>query len=144
MKPFTSSQSREEAVKNGKKGGKASAKARKEKAEFREAAKWALEMVTTAKVDGEKTKITQTQAIVLNLLQKATSKEDRQSIEAAKVLLQLTDANKSAAEIRMLEAQAKLIEAKADLLTSADTNTLDKLDTILKEMRDDALKGGDA
>ena len=63
--------------------------------------------------------------------------------KAVDLLILLTGANKTLAETRAIEAQTKLIEAKADLLTSADTNTLDKLDTILKEMRDDALKGGE-
>lgn len=100
-------------------------------------------MNTTVNIKGEQLNITQAQAIVLNLLQKAANKEDKQSIEAAKVLIQLSGANKSAAEVKVLEAQAKMIQAKADLLTGADTTALDKLDEILKEMRNDAIKGGD-
>ena len=128
---------------NASKAGKASGKARRDRADFREAAKWALNMTTKSKVNGVEMEMTQAQAIVLNLMQKAVNKDHKQSIEAAKVLLQLQGANKSEAETRMMEAQAKLIEAKADLIASADSTKLDKLDEILKEMRDDALKGGE-
>lgn len=138
-----SKQSKSEARENGRKGGIKSGKKRAEKKGFQEAAKWALEMNTTVNIKGEQLNITQAQAIVLNLLQKAANKEDKQSIEAAKVLIQLSGANKSAAEVKVLEAQAKMIQAKADLLTGADTTALDKLDEILKEMRNDAIKGGD-
>ena len=92
-------------------------------------------MKTSVKIGGDKQTITQAQAIVLNLLQKASNKEDKQCIEAAKVLIQLAGANKSDAERKVLEAQAKMIQAKADLLTGADTTTLDKLDDILRGMK---------
>lgn len=45
--PFTSNQSREEAVKNGRKGGKASGAARRRKADFRKT----LNVILTAEVD---------------------------------------------------------------------------------------------
>lgn len=45
--PFTSNQSREEAVKNGRKGGKASGEARRRKANFRKT----LNMLLTAEID---------------------------------------------------------------------------------------------
>jgi hypothetical protein len=44
LKPFTSDQSREEAVKNGRKGGKASGKARREKKAFKETLELLLKM----------------------------------------------------------------------------------------------------
>ena len=137
MKP-ANKQSKSEARENGRKGGINSGKKRAEKKGFQEAAKWALEMGTTVSIKGEQLNITQAQAIVLNLLQKAANKDDKQSIEAAKVLIQLSGANKSEAEVKVLEAQARMIQAKADLLTGADTSTLDKLDDILREMKDNA------
>lgn len=51
--PFTSEQSREEAVKNGRKGGKASGKARRRKADFRKT----LNMLLTAEIDNEEWKL---------------------------------------------------------------------------------------
>ena len=95
-------------------------------------------METNVAISGEKVTISNAQAIVLNLLRKARNENDKQCIEAAKTLIQLTGGNKSPAELRLLEAQAKMTEAKADLLTGADTTTLDKLDDILKEMRESA------
>lgn len=50
--PFTTNQSREEAVKNGRKGGKASGKARRRKADFRKT----LNMLLTAEIDNEEWK----------------------------------------------------------------------------------------
>ena len=98
-------------------------------------------METKVAISGEKVTISNAQAIVLNLLAKARNGEDKQCREAAKTLIQLTGGNKSAAELRLLEAQAKMTEAKADLLTGADTTTLDKLDSILSGMK--AIAEGD-
>lgn len=47
--PFTSNQSREEAVRNGRKGGKASGEARRKKADFRRT----LNALLTAEIDSE-------------------------------------------------------------------------------------------
>ena len=57
LKPFTSDQSREEAVKNGKKGGIASGKARRKKKEMREELITILEEKITDKQTGKKTKL---------------------------------------------------------------------------------------
>ena len=50
--PFTTNQSREEAVKNGRKGGKASGRARRRKADFRKT----LNILLTAEIDNEEWK----------------------------------------------------------------------------------------
>lgn len=50
--PFTTNQSREEAVKNGRKGGKASGRARRRKADFRKT----LNLLLTAEIDNEEWK----------------------------------------------------------------------------------------
>lgn len=50
--PFTTNQSREEAVKNGRKGGKASGRARHRKADFRKT----LNLLLTAEIDNEEWK----------------------------------------------------------------------------------------
>lgn len=126
------------SVEEASSGGKKSGKVRRNKADFQQMARWALEMKTTATLNGKKQNITQAQAIILNLLQKAMNKDDKQCIEATKLLISLSGANKSESEKKVLEAQAKLIEAKIDLLTGADTTALDKLDAILKEMKDNA------
>lgn len=53
LKPFTSEQNREEAVKNGKKGGVASGKARREKADLKKQLQLFLEMDATTDKHGE-------------------------------------------------------------------------------------------
>lgn len=68
LRPFTSDQSREEAKKNGAKGGIASGKARREKADLRKIAQMVLEMDVKAK-DG--TMKSGAEAITLAQLQKA-------------------------------------------------------------------------
>ena len=50
--PFTTNQSREEAVKNGRKGGKASGRARRRKVDFRKT----LNLLLTAEIDNEEWK----------------------------------------------------------------------------------------
>lgn len=50
--PFTTNQSREEAVKNGRKGGKASGRARRRKADFRKT----LNLLLAAEIDNEEWK----------------------------------------------------------------------------------------
>lgn len=54
------------------------------------------------------------------------------------LLIQLTGANKSKAENDLIEAQTRATQVKTDLLTGSDTSALDKLDSILKEMKDNA------
>lgn len=53
LHPFTSDQNREEAVKNGKKGGVASGKARREKADLKKQLQLFLEMDATTDKHGE-------------------------------------------------------------------------------------------
>lgn len=55
LKPFTSDQSREEAAKNGQKGGIASGKARAEKRDLRKALEMLLEQTFTDKKGNTKT-----------------------------------------------------------------------------------------
>jgi hypothetical protein len=55
-----------------------------------------------------------------------------------RLLIELIGANRPPETIEIEKATAALIQAKADMLTGADTSTLEKLDDILKEMRDNA------
>ena len=54
------------------------------------------------------------------------------------LLISLTGAGKSKEEVEALKAQAKLTMAKVELMTSSDTSAIDKLDEILKEMKENA------
>ena len=114
--PFTSDQSREEAVKNGRKGGIASGKKRKEIKSFREAAEWALGMTTKANVGGEQTTITQYQRIMLTLLGYLNDPDDAKLfMQAAQMLAQFRSSGyaeeKALAEIEKLRAETKRLKA---------------------------------
>lgn len=68
LKPFTSDQNREEAVKNGKKGGKASGEARRAKRDLRLALEMLLEKNFKDKNGND---ITGTEAITAKLFEQA-------------------------------------------------------------------------
>lgn len=68
LKPFTSEQSREEAVKNGSKGGVASGEARRRKRDLRRALEMLLEKDFTDKSGNE---ISGTEAITAKLFEQA-------------------------------------------------------------------------
>lgn len=145
LKPFTSEQSREAAVKNGTKGGAKTAENKRRKKGIREAMQALLdtEYHLKDKATGEVKTMTGEEAIALGILNTAMNPKDKNWKAAVQYALQLNGDDKSKTEQKLIKAQAKMLKAKADLLTGADTTTLDKLDEILKEMRDDAIKGGD-
>lgn len=96
------------------------------------------------KTTGEVRTMTGEQAIALSIMNTAMNPKDKNWRSAVQYALQLVGEDKSINENKLIEAQAKMLQAKADLLTGADTTTLDKLDSILKEIRDSAYnEGGD-
>ena len=143
LKPM--SQSKEEAMKNGQKGGINSGKARRQKRGIREAMQALLDSSynITDKSTGEVRVLTGEEAIALSIMQEAMNKKSKNWAKAVQYALQLTGEDKSKVEKELIEANVKILNAKADMLTSADTTTLDKLDSILKEMRAEAEKSGD-
>ena len=143
LKPI--SQSNEEAMRNGQKGGINSGKARRQKKGIREAMQALLDSSynITDKNTGEVRVLTGEEAIALSIMQEAMNKKSKNWPKAVQFALQLAGEDKSKVEKELIEANVKILNAKADMLTSADTTTLDKLDSILKEMRAEADKGGD-
>lgn len=87
---------------------------------------------------GEVRQLTGEEAIALSIMQEAMNKKSKNWAKAVQYALQLTGEDKSKVENELIKAQADMLKAKADLLTGADTSTLDKLDDILKEMKDNA------
>ena len=138
-------QSKEEATKNGSKGGINSGKSRRRKKGIREAMQALLDNTYNLKdsTTGEVRQLTGEEAIALSIMQEAMNKKSKNWAKAVQYALQLTGEDKSKVENDLIKAQADMLKAKADLLTGADTTALDKLDEILKEMRNDAIKGGD-
>jgi len=120
---FTSDQSREEAAKNGRKGGIISGKKRRAKKSFREAAKWALEMESSAVVDGELQNITQYERINMILLSmikdpKSDDFNERRFFQAVELLAKLRSSGyadeKMLAEIAKIRAETKILKGKTD------------------------------
>ena len=132
--PF-SERSKEEARENGKKGGKASGRARHEKANLR---KLAQQVLDDSYKDSAGNEYTGAELFVRGLVSNLANPDGKNWSKTMDLLISLTGAGKSKEEIEALKAQAKLTMAKVDLMTGADTSAIDKLDEILKEMRDNA------
>lgn len=89
LKPFTSNQSHEEAVKNGRKGGKASGAARRRRASIKKRLKEALDMDVTSKSFKKLVRMmgmnpddcTNYDALVASLLLKAIALHDTTAIQ---------------------------------------------------------------
>ena len=135
LTPFTSEQSREEAVKNGKKGGVNSGKARKRKADLR---RMAQEVLDGTYKDRRGNEITGEEAVIRGLVANLTDPQGKNWGKAMDLLVVLLGANKSREEKQQIKAQTALIKAKTGLITNEDTSALDKLDGILREMRSNA------
>lgn len=133
--PFTSDQNREEAKKNGKKGGKASGRARREKANLR---KLAQQVLDDSYKDSSGNEYTGAELFVRGLVSNLANPDGKNWSKTMDLLISLTGAGKSKEEVEALKAQAKLTMAKVELMTSTDTSAIEKLDEILKEMRENA------
>ena len=119
------------AVENGEKSGRS----RREKASIRQAVQ---DLLNGTYTNSDGSKMTGHQAIAQTIMHEALDKESKNWSKANDLLKEYAGENKTAEEMAMLRAQAALIQAKAELLTAADTTTLDKLDEILKEMKNNA------
>lgn len=128
----------DKAVKSGSKGGKASGRARREKANLR---KLAQQVLDDSYKDSAGNEYTGAELFVRGLVSNLANPDGKNWSKTMDLLISLTGAGKSKEEIEALKAQAKLTMAKVDLMTGADTSAIDKLDEILKEMRDNAEAG---
>lgn len=135
LTPFTSEQSHEEAVKNGKKGGVNSGKARKRKADLRRMAQEVLDGTYT---DRRGNQITGEEGVIQGLVANIMDPKGKNWGKAMDLLVVLLGANKSREEKQQIKAQTALTKAKVDMLTGADTSALDRLDAILGAMKNNA------
>lgn len=131
LTPFTSEQNREEAVKNGKKGGVNSGKARRRKADLRKMAQQVLDDTFKDKNGRE---FTGEEAVIQGLVANLADPKGKNWGKAMDLLVQLLSANKSREEKQMIKAQTALIKAKAELLNVSDDSVLEKLDDVLKQI----------
>lgn len=134
LKPFTSEQSREEAVKNGKKGGLASGKARREKRALRERAKLIMELPADPRVARAMKKtgidVFDNTDVVLAGIYKGVLKGDTKSINLWMELTGDSIREQERTEIRALEKRKAELEAERAAMENE-----------LYKMRLDALKG---
>lgn len=110
----------EEAVKNGKKGGVASAKSRKRKKGFQRALN---EMLNHTFMEKDGTELTGYEKIALSLFETATNVENKQSVNAIRLIFELTgeartDEKKKHEQLmnQLKEAEIQLIETRTKVL----------------------------
>lgn len=133
-----------EARERGRAGGKASGRARRRKADFRKT----LNMLLTAEIDSEEYKpILEALGVECTLesaLLMAQIKEAMQgNTKAAYFVAQYAgQSEKPEEDLRNREADTELKKARKQAVTGENETdeALDKLDSILKEMRDNAVK----
>lgn len=113
--PFTSDQSREEAMKNGKKGGIASGEARRARKTLRAELELLLESYAVDKKTGKPSKHTVQEAIVLSLVTKAAG-GDTKAFE----IIRDTIGEKPAERITLAEIDPKTIEEVERMVTGRD------------------------
>lgn len=122
-------------VEEASKGGKASGKTRRRKADLR---RMAQEVLDGTYKDRRGNEITGEEAFIRGLVANLTDPQGKNWGKAMDLLVVLLGANKSREEKQQIKAQTALIKAKTGLITNEDTSALDKLDGILREMRSNA------
>lgn len=133
-----------EAREYGRRGGKASGKARRRKADFRKT----LNMLLTAEIDSEEWKpVLEALGVECTLesaLNMAIIKEGLAgNVKAYEAIAKYAgQSDKPDEDIRNREADTELKKARKQAVTGENETdeALDKLDSILKEMRDNAVK----
>ena len=133
-----------EARERGRNGGKASGAVRRRKADFRRT----LNMLLTAEIDSEEWKpVLEALGIECTLesaLNMAMIKEGLSgNVKAYEAIAKYAgQSDKSDEDIRNREADTELKQARKQVVTGENETeeALDKLDSILKEMRDNAIK----
>ncbi len=113
--PFTSDQSREEAMKNGKKGGIASGEARRARKTLRAELEMLLQSYAVDKKTGKPSKRTVQEAMVLSLVTKAVG-GDTKAFE----IIRDTIGEKPAERITLAEIDPKTIEEVERMVTGRD------------------------
>lgn len=117
-----------EARERGSKGGKASGKARREKADLR---KMAQQVLDGTYKDKDGNDVTGAQLVIRGLIANLNSPKGTNWGKTIDVLVKLLGADKSAEETAQIKAQTALLQAKVDALSGTDDETLKKLDDVL-------------
>lgn len=147
--PETQFKTGREQVETARIGGKASGRARREKANLRKLAQQVLDDTYTDKDSGKK--FTGSELFIAGLAANLSNPNSKNWGKAIDVLIMLTGAKYSKEDIDMIKAQAELIKAKAQAINSGgagidiedlqplaemlkhDKNTDDTVETVLEE-----------
>lgn len=127
-----------------KKAGQASGKARRRKANFQKT----LNMLLTAEIDSEEwAPVLESLGVECTLESALLMAQIKMALEgdtqAAKFVAQYSgQSNRSEEELENKKAETELIRARKEAITGENENdeALDRLDQILKEVRDNAIK----
>nr|WP_296960730.1 hypothetical protein [uncultured Mediterraneibacter sp.] len=133
-----------EAREYGKKGGKASGEARRRKANFRKT----LNLLLTTEIDNEEWKsVLESLGVECTLESALLMAQIKEAMlgntQAAKFVAQYSGQSGRAEEdLENKKADTELIKARKEAITGENENdeALDRLDQILKEVRDNAIK----
>ena len=113
--PFTSDQNREEAARNGRKGGKASGKARREKADLRRMAQALLDGRFT---DVNGVSFTGSELVQKGLMQNLADAGGRNWGKAMDILITLTGASITPEQKEAMKAQTEKVKAETKRLNA--------------------------
>lgn len=100
-------------VEEQSKGGQASGKARRKKADMRDA----VQAILDGEYKSDGAKITGAEAMAKKLFALALEKNGKQNIAAMKLIVELTSQNSNALIDKKTKAEIKLLEAKLNALT---------------------------
>lgn len=106
---FKPGRSSEEAAAAGRKGGKASGRARRMKKSFREAARWVLSMEVDGTLpDGQSARLTVYESLVLDLLQQAKDPDCKYRLQAFQQLQELAGESPRMHEVDLKRREIEL------------------------------------
>lgn len=111
LKPLNE-RTKEEQREIAKKGGISSGKSRRQMADMRKAAQAIL---SGTYKDEENNDITGAERVVLNMFEKAVDKEDKQSVQAARFLLELAGQDKTTEDKKRIKLMIKQMEKDIEL-----------------------------
>lgn len=126
----------DKAVKSGSKGGKASGRARREKANLR---KLAQQVLDDSYKDSAGNEYTGAELFVRGLVSNLANPDGKNWSKTMDLLISLTGAGKSKEEVEALKAQAALIQAKADTIKKISEKSDGKLADLIAGLKEDDL-----
>lgn len=132
--PFTSMQSREEAVKNGRKGGIASAKARKRRNDLREMAQAILDGTFS---DKNGVSFTGAELVQNGIMANLADPNGKNWAKAIDLLVMLTGASMSPEQRENLKANTEKIKAETKRMQGDTEQHNGMLEDLIKGLQDD-------